>query len=289
MSPTIPEAPPSPISHEIILHPFEEIPEEAPVPMAHVVDLYPAENWVGDVPQQPNPEMITLEGGLRSAETEEVAPSQGDRRLGPKLELPDENEPAFRVPLRLHENTNAGADLFLTASNSAVIVYDLKKPPTSIGFPMNHVPLHFWDQPVAQPLRSSISIVCLRLPWRITIHSSSKPYVTVMDVLDGLYYSLRTPVTAAEFALLEAGEARMRVTDAFISRFQSISDPERQALEKAGGLKRVDFLQNYNIFDGIVGPKDGEDSWTLMVSNEIHPVPFPPSSCPPVPLQMRHC
>ncbi|KDR72854.1 hypothetical protein GALMADRAFT_252156 [Galerina marginata CBS 339.88] len=162
---------------------------------------------------------------------------------------------------------NALANPVLTVSKTPLIEYNLSEPPTAIIPLMHPVPSNLLEQPATQPLFPFIDVVCPRLPWRITIHSHSKPYVTVGDVLDGLHRALRTNVTPAEFALLPSDEAKRDVTNAYKVRYKSISDPEEYHVEKAKGVKRVDFLGKYNIFRGIVCTKDGLDGWTLMLSS----------------------
>ncbi|KDR79341.1 hypothetical protein GALMADRAFT_137189 [Galerina marginata CBS 339.88] len=162
---------------------------------------------------------------------------------------------------------NALANAVLTVSKTPLIEYNLSEPPTAMIPLMHPIPSNLLEQPATQPLFPFIEVVCPRLPWRITIHSHLKPYVTVGDVLEGLHRALRTNVTPAEFALLPSDEARQDVTNAYKVRYKSISDREQYRVEKAKGIKRVDFLGKYNIFKGIVCTKDSLDGWTLMLSS----------------------
>ncbi|KAF8879366.1 hypothetical protein BD779DRAFT_1422667, partial [Infundibulicybe gibba] len=105
------------------------------------------------------------------------------------------------------------------------------------------------------PSLHSIFIKCELLPWTISILPSSQTFVTVADVLGGLYRALRTPVLPAEFKRATPLD-QTRITDAFYLRFEKLSGPQRD-LEYQKGAKRIDFLMERRRFVGLSPLKDG--------------------------------
>lgn len=109
-----------------------------------------------------------------------------------------------------------------------------------------------WDEPATNPLVRSLTLTSRHLRWDIVIHSSSKPYVTIGDVVGGIFNELRTPVTPEEFNM-ETESSQKGISWAYYNRFERhASDPEFMKLEKSKGVKRVDFLTGANRLTGLV-------------------------------------
>jgi len=108
-------------------------------------------------------------------------------------------------------------------------------------------------------------IRCPHLPWTITILPANTKHVTVRDVFDGIYRSLRLTALEAEFQCLPS-EAKHRVNNAYIRRYKRIDDSETRQLEKNKGLKRVDFLEERTVFTGLSSTTEGPHIWLLSVS-----------------------
>jgi len=109
-------------------------------------------------------------------------------------------------------------------------------------------------------------IRCSHLPWTITILPTNTKYVTVRDVFDGIYRSLRLAVLEAEFQCLPSAEARYSVNNAYIRRCKRLEHPQAHELEKRKGLKRVDFLGERTHFIGLSSTMEGPHAWFLSVS-----------------------
>ncbi|KAI0330729.1 hypothetical protein GY45DRAFT_1323283 [Cubamyces sp. BRFM 1775] len=111
-------------------------------------------------------------------------------------------------------------------------------------------------EPATSPKVASITIICERLPWAITVTprqdaSWAAPYVTIGDVLFTLYRTLRLPVTSAELNAHNDPAFHERIRDAYVTRYQRIAHPGERESEKAKGVKRVDFLFDARMFKGL--------------------------------------
>lgn len=103
--------------------------------------------------------------------------------------------------------------------------------------------------------------------WRVLIvpqPESRVPYVTVMDVLHGLYRHFRLPTLQSEFGSLSPDEQRL-VTDAYIQRWQRLRVPAERELERSKGVKNIDYLAYDRLFWGLKPTKDWGE-WLLQVA-----------------------
>ena len=113
----------------------------------------------------------------------------------------------------------------------------------------------------------SLTIVCPLLPWRINVKARQQNgYVTVADVMDGLYRALRLNSTEAEFSLLPSHDLKQKVNEAYKQRYRRASDVTEYEHEKTQGLRRVDFLGGKNTFMGLSSTGEGPGVWQLNVS-----------------------
>jgi hypothetical protein len=112
-----------------------------------------------------------------------------------------------------------------------------------------------------------MTITSRSLPWTIKVIPSGKSaFVTVSDVFDAIYRSLRVNMTEPEFAQIRSVDAQRRVNDAYRRRYKLLSDPNVYNEEKRQGLRRVDFLSGMVSFAGLSMTKQGPDVWELSVS-----------------------
>jgi hypothetical protein len=94
-------------------------------------------------------------------------------------------------------------------------------------------------------------IASLKLPWEITILPSTGPYVTVSDVLGGLYRALRLPAREEEY-YRENPEKQNAISLAYYNRFERhVANRELREREKQKGVKRIDFLAGVHRFRGL--------------------------------------
>ena len=152
------------------------------------------------------------------------------------------------------------------AQQSPMLDYDVSYPPSTIKPKFSPVPPQVFNEAATHPPVPSMIIRCPHLPWKITIQPTNTKYVTVRDVFDGIYRSLRLAALEAEFQCLPSVEARQGVTNAYVGRYKRIDDSEARQLEKSKGLKRVDFLGERTRFAGLSSTSEGPHVWLLSMS-----------------------
>ncbi|KAJ7226088.1 hypothetical protein GGX14DRAFT_642808 [Mycena pura] len=122
-------------------------------------------------------------------------------------------------------------------------------------------------QPATNPPLPMLILTHPRLrTWKIQITpAEGGGYVRVIDVLEGIYASLRQQATAADYESLPSRDAQRDVTGAFTRRWSLMPDAAGRSLEKAKGLKRVDFLGSTFMFAGLVQSQQGPNYWDLVL------------------------
>ena len=177
---------------------------------------------------------------------------------GPATPPPFEiDSPYHTVPLPTSLNT------VLATSQTPFWNWNMLYPRETIT-PRTNLPSDIWTQAATQPAVGSMDIFYKHLPWRITVYSRLRDsYVTVADVLDGLYHALSKPVTAAEFELLPTADKKHAVKDTYFRRCNKQSTYALQISEQRSGIKRVDFLGGRSKFEGLTYSKEG---WNLVLS-----------------------
>jgi len=149
---------------------------------------------------------------------------------------------------------------------SPMLEYDVSYPSSTIKPNVSTVPRHVFNEPASNPPVPSMVIRCPHLPWMITILPANTKHVTVRDVFDGIFRSLRLAALETEFQCLPSAEARHSVNNAYISRYKRIDDSEARQIEKSKGLKRIDFLGQRTRFTGLSSTLEGPHVWLLSLS-----------------------
>lgn len=124
---------------------------------------------------------------------------------------------------------------------------------------------HVLGQPATSPPLSELVILNRHLPWRLSIQASSTKldaFVTVADVLGGIYRALRLPVTSIEHSR-ESSSRQADITQTFHQRCDRSAGGIQ---EKTKGLKRVDFLTGNNRFLGLSKTDEGPNVWKLSLA-----------------------
>ena len=142
--------------------------------------------------------------------------------------------------------------------------WDLAEPAEAARPLLPYLPARLTDTLVAEPATNpplpALAIICEHLPWTITITPTpnaiwTAPFVTVGDVLHALHRALCLGVTDPELNVLGPAQ-RDRVHDAYVRRYRRAPGAARD-MEKAKGIKRVDYLMGRVIMEGIQKGKDG--------------------------------
>ncbi|KAF9264288.1 hypothetical protein L218DRAFT_958378 [Marasmius fiardii PR-910] len=135
------------------------------------------------------------------------------------------------------------------------LTFDVSKDPTTIHLLTKELTEDERREPATIPAVSYVKLVSKYLPWEIEILPSSpddkNAFVSVGDVLEGLYCALRIPVTDREF---QGCGNQEDVKAAFKERCRVVADEQGESeadFERRAGIKRVDFLQGNLRFCGL--------------------------------------
>lgn len=106
-------------------------------------------------------------------------------------------------------------------------------------------------EPATSPPLQEIYVVSNLLPWKLRILASKYDFVSVSDVLGGLYCALRIPVKYGEYEG-QRPEIKAAVSQAFERRVQTLAriDTIAAQAERQKGLKRIDFMKGSHNFAG---------------------------------------
>ena len=186
--------------------------------------------------------------------------------LMPAKPLPHsaETQPIPRPPLG---PLPAAIHPLLAVSKTPSLIYDMSRHISSLHPSHPSLSPHRLAEQATEPPMTSLVIVCHHLPWQIDVRARQQNgYITVADVMDGLYRALRLNVTEGEYKLLPLShDMKHQVNKAYEQRYRRASFVE-YGYEKAQGLRRVDFLGGKNTFLGLSSTREGARVWRLNVS-----------------------
>lgn len=182
----------------------------------------------------------------------------------------------FFVPKSPSRRMNIHLLLAFHPDTDIPLRYDL-----SNGFIMSHVASEDLVAAATEPPLASLLILCPYLAWEIHVapapflasspdggvFGGQRDYVTVYDVLRCLHRSLRQVVTPEEYdALAPIGLSRNAVDSAYHSRIAKTDDLVKRTRDEKYGVRRIDFLQGFNVFRGLAGTLVGPNVWELNVA-----------------------
>ena len=150
--------------------------------------------------------------------------------------------------------------------DKSAVTYDLSEHPCTIirNYSFSN---RTFREPATTPPRPFLTITSRHLPWTIKVYSSNGVYVTVEDVFDSIYRTLRTNITGTEFNLLSKQDDQRRATTrAYEKRYRQLrANTTAYEAEKRGGMKRVDFLMGRTKFLGLSSSSHRPDECQLHV------------------------
>ncbi|KAG7094569.1 hypothetical protein E1B28_005397 [Marasmius oreades] len=183
--------------------------------------------------------------------------------------------PSYQVPLPGHSHysyppkskpvkqpPHAHSLLAHCGSHQPQLNFDVTLPISSMTARYRPLPTPLLSEPAITPVVPSLVLTTHLLPWSITIYASNGYYVTVRDVLEGIYRALRKNVTHKEYNSIPSHPDRARVNEAYERRYSRVRDYYASREEKQGGVKRVDFLRGRTRFMGI-SPSGRANIWEL--------------------------
>ena len=147
----------------------------------------------------------------------------------------------------------------------SAVAYDLMEHPSTITRNKYSLTVRTLREPATSPPLPFLTISSIHLPWTIKVYSSNGQFVTLEDVFDSLYRSLRTNITRAEFNTFPRQEDQRRASRAYEKRYRRFRNTRAYEDEKRGGMKRVDFLMGHTQFLGI-SSGSRPDQWQLRVA-----------------------
>ncbi|KAG7094548.1 hypothetical protein E1B28_005376 [Marasmius oreades] len=184
--------------------------------------------------------------------------------------------PSYQVPLPGHshskpksamQRTRAHSLLAYSGSHHPALNFDVTLPVSALTARYRPLPSPLLSEPALSPVVPSLVLTTHLLPWAITIHASNGYFVTVRDVLDAIYRTLRKNVTHNEYNSISSHQDRLRVNEAYERRYSRIRDYHASREEKQSGVKRVDFLHKRTRFMGILPSKGASHVWELRLDH----------------------
>ena len=165
------------------------------------------------------------------------------------------NHPHYIEPLRPHP-----------LLESAAVNWDLMENSSTITLNNYLLSSRLLVEQATSPPLPSLSIISIHLPWTINVYASNGSYVTLEDLFDSVYRSLRTNITPDEFNSLPHQNDQKRATRAYEQRYRRFRNISAHDEEKRGGMKRIDFLMGRTRFHSISSTGRRADEWRLNVS-----------------------
>jgi hypothetical protein len=207
--------------------------------------------------------------GKHSTHTHRIVKKKSRVHFSPETHGPSITPTAGFTPLpptrSAHRLPSTRLNPLLASTQQPAIAYDLTLSPSYAISGRHHLTSRELAEPATNPALASFTVVSPFLPWSITVHGSHG-YVTVADVLNGVYSALRLGVSGNEFSKLLAPDAQARAADAYRRRYRRVTDSRAYSEEKAKGLTRVDFLMEYTRWMGLVSTTNGAGMWELRVA-----------------------
>ncbi|KAJ7063843.1 hypothetical protein C8F01DRAFT_984050 [Mycena amicta] len=172
------------------------------------------------------------------------------------------------IPRVRRSSTHAKAHTLLAFSEVPLLTYNLTRSPRTLTTPYPHgISAGMLAEPAVHPPQHELTLVSPHLPFSITVVAGgSSGYVTVNDLLEGVYHALRKYVTAAEYSTLGKPKLMRSMARAYERRCdRAMRHDGRRAYdqEKRGGLRQVDFLMGYTKFMGLSPTTKGAHVWEL--------------------------
>ena len=155
---------------------------------------------------------------------------------------------------------------------NTTLAYDLMEHPSTITTSNNYsLSNRTFREPATTPPLPFLTIRSIHLPWFINVYASNGSYVTLADVFESIYDTLRTNITSAEFNMFSSEDDKRRATQAYEKRYRRLPrNTTAYNKEKRGGMKRVDFLMGHTKFLGISNNNSYlPDEWQLRVARSI--------------------
>lgn len=145
--------------------------------------------------------------------------------------------PSYSEPIRCHP-----------LLKTAALTWDLLDHPSTARYNYKSIPHRMLSEPATFPSLSYMKISSPHLPWSIEVYASNGSFVSLEDVLDAVYQSLRINIKSSEFDSLPSSNDRRSASRAYEHRYRRQRSSIEYDKEKKGGMKRIDFLMGHTRF-----------------------------------------
>ncbi|KAF8516432.1 hypothetical protein BU17DRAFT_50915 [Hysterangium stoloniferum] len=116
---------------------------------------------------------------------------------------------------------------------------------------------HGLDRPATSPPRHMMLIESSFLPWEfVIIAHQSTGYLSIADVLNGIYKGLQEPITESEYGRLDRARAKA-VEAAYFRRI------DQESIRPGEPIRKIDWLEGRYVFEGLQQSSTDYNSWTL--------------------------
>jgi len=173
---------------------------------------------------------------------------------------------SVKIPSSVPRTQAVRLHTLLQFSHSPLLHWDLTFHPSTISTHHRGLSRHALAEPATSPPLGRLSLRSPHLPWIIKVSPSHGGFVTVGDVLETIYSTLRVNVTSKEFHSLPSQRDERRVTAAYEQRYRRLHSSKEHDSEKRGGVKRIDFLMGHTAFTGLSPTTRSPDAWALNTS-----------------------
>ncbi|KDQ28234.1 hypothetical protein PLEOSDRAFT_28508 [Pleurotus ostreatus PC15] len=147
------------------------------------------------------------------------------------------------------------------------VLYDCSYSPSHLSILNRHISPRFASESATYPPTTSMTISSPSLPWTLRV-TPRHGVISVSDVLYAIYDGLRSGIYPQDFESMTRDNQK-RVRKAYENRYRRMRSStdalEKAVLEKANGVKRVDFLMGHTVFMGLA-PTRNPIHWVLITS-----------------------
>ncbi|KAG1725420.1 uncharacterized protein EDB91DRAFT_1254785 [Suillus paluster] len=180
------------------------------------------------------------------------------------------NDPARRTKKSTPLSANESQITHLLAAPDVPLIYDLRRPPTSLQFPMSPTyagrGYELLRVPLTQARPKQIRLISPDFPWAFDIGpdpNTGVDGITCLEVLTALHAALQRPLTDTEWniageekhgSLVFARDRRLKMRPALCRsghRVRFASDADVQPARREPVLLRVDWLESHVVFGGL--------------------------------------
>jgi len=203
-------------------------------------DKRPPRDWRPDFKMVRSPSLGSAIGSIGSKINESLV--RRDSFSGAKIEL----HPYIRY-----------------SSAVAEMLYDLRDSPLTIVFRRLDRDINEWDLTrfACEPPQCRMTLCSQYFPWYIDVEATNPVGVTLKDLFSAIYVSMMQTISNDDFYNNEMDQGlRERIGQAWAARCGTDSE------ERARGVKRVDYLMERTVMEGLVKGRDG--LWEMKVKRE---------------------